>query len=114
MSWTRTRNSTIRPSCGLLPEIDPRPIYNYLTSRGYTAEGEYIYIAGWPVQFLAPPGPLVEEALDRAVETDVEGAAARVFTAEHLAAIALQTGRGKDKAHLLQFIESGAIDATEF
>jgi hypothetical protein len=38
----------------------------------------------------------------------------RVFTAEHLAAIALQTGRAKDKARLLQFIEAGALDAARF
>ena len=38
----------------------------------------------------------------------------RVFTAEHLAAIALQTGRAKDKARLLQFIESAALDAARF
>jgi hypothetical protein len=37
-----------------------------------------------------------------------------LFTAEHLAAIALQTGCGKDKARLLQFIESGAIDGVAF
>lgn len=45
---------------------------------------------------------------------DVEGVPARVFTAEHLAAIALQTGRAKDKARLLQFIEEGAIGAEHF
>jgi hypothetical protein len=39
---------------------------------------------------------------------------ARVFTAEHLAAIALQTGRAKDKARLLQFVEAGALDAVRF
>jgi hypothetical protein len=48
------------------------------------------------------------------VEFDVEGTPARVFTAEHLAAIALQTGRAKDKARLLQFVEAGALDATRF
>jgi hypothetical protein len=56
----------------------------------------------------------VEEALAQAVETDVEGTPARVFTAEHLAAIALQVGRAKDKARLLQFIESGVLDAPRF
>ena len=39
---------------------------------------------------------------------------ARVFSAEHLAAIALQVGRGKDKARLLQFIETGVLDADVF
>ena len=56
----------------------------------------------------------MEEALLQAVEAEVEGTPARVFTAEHLAAIALQTGRAKDKARLLQFIESGALDAARF
>jgi hypothetical protein len=38
----------------------------------------------------------------------------RVFTAEHLTAIALQTGRAKDKARLLQFVEAGVLDAGRF
>jgi hypothetical protein len=77
-------------------------------------KGEYVMIAGWPVQFLPPTGPLVEEALADAVEADVDGVRARVFTAEHLAAIALQTGRAKDKARLLQFVEEGALDPARF
>ena len=77
-------------------------------------DGEHIVIAGWPVQFLPPNSPLVEEALAQAAEKDVDGIPARVFTAEHLAAIALQTGRAKDKARLLQFVESGQLDAGIF
>ena len=42
------------------------------------------------------------------------GTPVRVFTAEHLAAIALQTGRAKDKARLLQFIEAGVLDSARF
>ncbi|MCI0541992.1 MAG: hypothetical protein L0Z50_42895 [Verrucomicrobiales bacterium] len=44
----------------------------------------------------------------------MEGTSVRVFTAEHLAAVALQAGRAKDKARLLQFIEAGALDAVRF
>jgi hypothetical protein len=73
-------------------------------------EGEYVIIGGWPVQFLPPATALVEEALEEAVPIDVGGTPARVFSAVHLAAIALETGRAKDKARLLQFIEEGAID----
>ena len=91
-----------------------QPIFDYLTARGGVIEGEYVVIAGWPVQFLPPTSPLVEEALADAVTVQVEGTPARVFTAEHLAAVALQTGRPKDKARLLQFVESGAIDAERF
>jgi hypothetical protein len=53
---------------------------------------------------------LVEEALAQAALLDIEGTSTPVFSAEHLAAIALETGRAKDKARLLQFIESGAVD----
>ena len=91
-----------------------QPIFDYLTARGGVVEGEYIVIAGWPVQFLPPTSPLVEEALADAVTVKVSAMPARVFTAEHLAAIALQTGRPKDKARLLQFLESGALDAERF
>ena len=96
----------------LIVSLDP--IFCYLRERGCTMEGEYAMIGGWPVQFLPPTGPLIEEALESAVELDVEGISVRVFTAEHLAAIALQTGRAKDKARLLQFIEAGALGSPNF
>ncbi len=94
--------------------LDLRPIYDYLTARGGAVEGEYIVIGGWPVQFLPPGTPLVEEALSEAVGHDLDGVPVRVFTAEHLCAIALEVGRAKDKARLLQFIEAGAFDAARF
>ncbi len=90
--------------------LSPAPIFDYLKTRGATMEGEYVVIGGWPVQFLPPTGPLAEEALAEAVETDVEDTPARVITAEHLAANALQTGCAEDKARLLQFIESAALE----
>jgi len=64
---------------------------------------QHVVIAGWPIQFLPAASAL-------AVEKNVEGKPARVFTAEHLGAIALETGRAKDKARVLQFIEADAID----
>ncbi len=94
--------------------VTPKAILDYLNGRGCPMKGEYVMIAGWPVQFLPPTGPLVEEALAAAITRDVEGMDARVFIAEHLAAIALQTGRAKDKARLLQFVEEGALDAERF
>lgn len=94
--------------------VSPQPLFDHLKARGGTMQGEYIVVAGWPVQFLPPGTPLVEEALHEAVSKDVDGAPAHVFTAEHLAAIALQTGRAKDKARLLQFIEAGALETGRF
>lgn len=90
------------------------PIFSYLLGRGCTVSGEHVTVAGWPVQFLAAPGPLVEDALKSAVRFEVGGTAVRVFSAEHLAAIALETGRVKDKARLHQFIESGLLDDARF
>jgi len=94
--------------------VSLQPIFDYLKARGATMEGEYIVVAGWPVQFLPAGNPLIAEALDEAVGRDVAGCLARVFRAEHLAAIALQTGRAKDKARLLQFLEARALDVPRF
>jgi hypothetical protein len=100
---------TFRPEAGRLL-ASPQTIFDYLKARGGKIDGEYIVVAGWPVQFLPAASPLAEGALAQAVEKDVAGTTARVFTAEHLAALALQTGRAKDKARLLQFVETGALD----
>jgi len=50
-------------------------------------------------------------ALAQAVETELEGVRTWVMPAEQLTAIALQTGRAKDFTRILQFIESGTLDA---
>lgn len=104
---------SMKPDPGSLL-LSLEPIFAYLKGRGCTIEGEYVIIGGWPVRFLPPTGPLTEEALADSVEMNVEGSTIRVFTAEHLAAIALQTGRAKDKSRLLQFVESGSIDTHLF
>ncbi len=89
------------------------PVYEYLLAQGYRAEGEYVVIGDWPVQFLPPPGPLEEEAISEANQTDVDGVPLRVMSAEHLVAIALATGRAKDFSRILQFIEAGVLDSTK-
>ena len=98
-----------RPEPGQLL-ISPQPIFDYLLARGCTLDGEYVVISGWPVQFLPPPSPLVEEALIQARTIEVEDVSTWVFSAEHLACIALETGRPKDKARLLQFVQDGVLD----
>jgi len=94
--------------------VSLQSIFNYLAAKGCQMEGEYAMISGWPVQFLPSTGPLVEEALAEAITVQVGETPARVFTAEHLAAIALQVGRAKDKARLLQFIEAGVLNSDRF
>lgn len=94
--------------------VSAKPVLDYLVTQGCTMEGGHAMIGGWPVQFLPPGTPLVEDALKEAIEHDVAGEPVRVFTAEHLCGIALEVGRAKDKARLLQFIEAGAFDAGRF
>lgn len=90
--------------------ISLTPIYGHLARAGYTAEGENVNIEGWPVQFLPAYNPLVAEAVEHAVEVTFERTPTRVVSAEHLAAIMLQTGRPKDYARLVGFLEAGVID----
>ena len=86
------------------------PLYRYFRERGALIEGEHLVIADWPVQFLPTTSALVEAALIDAVRMSVDGQAVCVFTEEYLAAIALETGRLKDKLRLLQFLESPTLD----
>lgn len=90
--------------------ITVSPIYDYLKQHGGRAEGEHMIIGGWPVQFLPVSTALEEEGLRNAVETDIQGVPVWVMGAEHLAAIALQTGRSKDHARILQFLEQDVVD----
>ncbi|MFH0908792.1 MAG: hypothetical protein V1929_08520 [bacterium] len=91
--------------------ISLRPIYTYLKERGYAEHRkEGVVIEGWPVQFLPAVDGLGEEALAEAVSTDLDGVPARVMTSEHLVALALKAGRGKDHIRILSFIESSKLD----
>jgi len=86
------------------------PIYEYLTARGCGVEAEHIVVGNWPVQFLPPRDALEREAIAEAVQTEVESVKTWVMRAEHLVAIALRTGRAKDHARILQFLEQNALD----
>jgi hypothetical protein len=97
------------PTASSSPLVILTPVYDYLIAHGCKAKGEHIVIGDWPVQFLAPANALEQEALAEATETDVEGVPTRVTTAEHLVAIALNTGRAKDFARILQFLEQEAV-----
>jgi hypothetical protein len=94
--------------------VSLRPIFDYLLDRGGVLEKEYIVLGGFPVQFLPPSSPLVEEALAEAVIKDVDGVNARVFSPEHLAGIALEVGRTKDKLRVAQFLDERALDLRRF
>ncbi len=98
---------------GLL--LTPQPLYKYLADKGYGEyEKEAVLIEGWAVQFLPLGTALLEEALVQAVDIQIKGVPTRIFTREHLMAICLQTGRPKDLARLVQFIEESSADTERF
>lgn len=103
---------SLEPTAGGL--ISLAPIYEYLRGRGYREKDETVKIENWDVQFIPAYNPLVKEALGAAKTIDLDGIATRILPAEHLMAIALQTGRSKDFARLVQFLEAGVADRARF
>ena len=109
----------LKPQPGTLI-VDPSRIYDYLTAQGCKfievdgAKTEYIEIAGWPVQFLPADKPLLKEAFAESVERTIDDLPIQVFSAEHLAAIALELGRSKDRVRLAQFLEADVLDEKRF
>jgi len=93
------------------------PIEATLAQMGYTDRSDVgIFIEGWPVQFLPVSSALDEEALARAVEIKIPGAAgepavkARVLRAEYIIANAVKLGRLKDLARVEAFLDQAAVD----
>ena len=86
------------------------PIYEALRARGCVEEKDCVLIEGVPVQFLPAYNSLVQEALEDAVETTYDGVLARVLRGEYLVAIALQTGREKDRERVRILRQQGQLD----
>lgn len=88
------------------------PLYAALRERGYAEEGECVMIEGVPVQFLPAYNALVEEAVAEARPITYESTETRVIRPEHLLAIALQTGRDKDRERVRLLAEQARLDKT--
>ena len=88
------------------------PLYEALRARGYHEDKECVNIEGVPVQFLPAYNALLEEALAEARETRYEATPTRVLRAEHLLAIALRTGRDKDRERVRLLREQASLDQT--
>jgi hypothetical protein len=86
------------------------PLYEALRARGYAEEGDCVNLEGVPVQFVPVYNELLEEALSEARETLYQGTPVRVLRAEHLAAVAVQTGRDKDRQRVSLLREQAALD----
>jgi hypothetical protein len=96
------------PSAGLL--ISLTPVYEALSQQGGIIEREYVRFGEWPLQILTDYTPLVAEAILSARTVTFDGIPTRVFTAEHLCAIALDTGRGKDFLRVASFLDQRAVN----
>jgi len=88
------------------------PIYDYAKERGFSTQTETILIEGFPVQFIPAYNDLVREAVENAATLKYRDVEAKVVTAEYLAAIALQTGRAKDKERVIRLLDEAVIDRT--
>lgn len=93
---------------GLLVSLTP--VYESLKAMGGVVEREYIRFGEWPLQILIDSTPLISEAIREAFEVDFEGVPTRVIRPEHLCAIALQTGRSKDYARVILFLEQNEVN----
>jgi hypothetical protein len=92
------------------PLLSLTPIYQALHEMGYSDDKECVMVEGVPVQFLPAYNALLEEALAQAPEVPYEDLRTRILSAEHLAAVAVQTGRGKDRSRVQMFLDAGVLD----
>ena len=90
--------------------ITLEPLYEALRERGYEEEGEHVKIEGVPVQFLPAHNDLLTEALAEARGMLYADIPTRVLRAEHLAAVAVQTGREKDRERVRLLREQASLD----
>ncbi len=94
------------------------PIESALADMGYTERSDLGYIIdGWPVQFIPVASELDEEALENAIDLEINVIGdpplkARCLTAEYIVAIAIKIGRLKDLARVQAFLDQEAIDLT--
>jgi len=86
------------------------PIYDFARKHGYVEEAEAVIIEGFPVQFIPAYNELVREAVSEAITVKYRDIEVKLVRAEYLTAIALQTGRAKDRERALRLLESEAID----
>jgi hypothetical protein len=92
------------------------PIEKALADMGYNQRTDVgISVEGWPVQFIPVASALDEEALEKAIELEIDLTGdlplkARSLRAEHVVAIAIKLGRLKDLARVQAFLEQRAVD----
>lgn len=89
-------------------------IYAFLEKQGYHAEREYIRIEDWLLQFVPASESVQEEAVAEAKRVTFGATHTLVFSAEHLAAELLRSGRRKDNERVAALIESDQMNRKLF
>jgi len=94
--------------------VSLEPIYSYLENLGYLPVKEGVLIEDWPVQFVPTFAAVQEEAIARARRVEYGGTHTFIFSAEHLGAELLRSGRLKDQVRVIDLIESKKMDMNVF
>jgi hypothetical protein len=94
--------------------ISLEPVYTYLEKLGYLAVKEGVVIEDWLVQFVPTFATVQEEAIAQARRVEFGETYTFIFSAEHLGAELLRSGRLKDQVRVIDLIESKKIDMTVF
>lgn len=90
------------------------PIYGYLEKLGYLPVKEGVMIEDWRVQFVPAFAAVQEEAIAQARRVEYGETHTFIFSAEHLGAELLRSGRLKDHVRVIDLIESKKMDLTVF
>lgn len=104
----------VADSKGASPLSPFRHVYAWFVSRGAEWRDEHLVVGGWPLHLLPSTGALVDDALANVRYDNVDGQVVSVLTLEHLGAIALETGRSKDRIRVAQMWESVEFDRGRF
>ncbi len=99
---------------GQMGLVSLEPIYTYLKNLGYEAVKEGVVVEGWLVQFVPAFNSLQEEAVEKAHRVPFGKEYTYLFSAEHLAAELLRSGRPHDHARTVALVESDQMEMKAF
>ena len=94
--------------------VSLEPVYAYLEKLGYLAVKEGVLIEDWLVQFVPAFATVQEEAIAQARRVEYGETHTFIFSAEHLGAELLRSGRLKDHVRVIDLIESKKMDLNVF
>lgn len=93
------------------PIIDIGPVYSFLKEKKNATQGdEYIFLEGFPLQFLIPYDDLTREAFENPVKIELDSKSFKIFGLEYLMAIMIQLKKKKYIERLRILIEEDNFD----